>query len=270
MAKNEKESNSTLRTVVDKIKVQLFLFIIALAIIIASTAIYSISIAILITVLGYGAMVAYVYLEYLKYSKTKSTEPQPQSETHANLALAHAEICYYNENSPDPASKNRLEIDKMLAEEAAKSQTIKILINTGEPIFAAKTSYLNKAIESKAPGLVKVLLLDPKAKLIIQQRAKEAGYTYEDYKNEIVTSINFCKRKKIDCKVFNFLSPWRLFIFDDERVYAQFYLPKKSGDASPIYGYKVKGFDMGASFLQYFDVTYATSQAPTQGNPKTT
>lgn len=260
MAEGKEGLTSTLQAVVNKIKVQLFLYIIALAIIIALVAVYAtISIAILITVLGYGGLIAYVYLK----------KPQPSNRKKPDqieFASAYAELCYYNENDKDPGSENRRNIEEKLADEAKKSQTIKILINTGQPIFAAPTSFLYKAILSKAAGHVRVLLLNPKATPIIQQRAQEAGYTNDDYKDEIVKSIDFCKRQKIDCRLFNFLSPWRLFIFDDERVYIQFYLPNRSGDASPIYGYKAEGFSVGASFLRYFDAIYSTSQTLSAGS----
>jgi hypothetical protein len=252
----EKGLTKTLQDVVDKIKVQLFLFIIAIAIIIALVATYAnIIIAVLITVLGYGGLIAYVYLQTIKAQSLSRKEPK-------QIELPdHTQLCYYNENDKDPSSENRQTIEAKLAAEATKSQTIKILINTGQPIFAAKTSFLYNPIISKAADNVKVLLLNPKATPIMEQRAREAGYVLDDYKNEIVKSIEFCKRQKIDCRLFNFLSPWRLFIFDDERVYVQLYLANRSGDTSPIYGYKAEGFDLGASFLRYFDAIYSTSQS---------
>ncbi|MCJ7559722.1 hypothetical protein MUO79_03765 [Candidatus Bathyarchaeota archaeon] len=264
---SKKDLTKTLQNVVDRIRVQLFLYVIAIAIIVALVGLASLNIAIIIAVLGYGGMVGYVFLEVEKVRSTQPSSPvvptssgQQQSQI-GKSATTEEEICYYSKNDSDPMSNKRLEILKILADEASKSEKVKILINTGEPIFATKTSFLNKAVASKAPGLVKVLLLDPQAKSIIKYRAQEIGYTEKDYKDEIATSINFCKINKIDCKLFNFLSPWRLFIFDDERAYVQFYLPKKSGDASPIYGYKIEPFSIGASFLQYFENTYATSSA---------
>jgi hypothetical protein len=259
-----------LQTAIARIRNQLFLFIIILAIIIALTATLSPNIVIYVTILGICGIVAFVLLNVVPtYLKLRSIPTPPTGEekkgqiTPPPLEPAFAEIFYYNEGDTDAASKNRQEIERTLADEAAKSKKIKVLINTGEPIFAAPTSFLHQAFDRQDPALIKVLLLDPKAEPIISQRAKEAGYSKANYKKEILTSIDYCKQRKIDCKLYNFFSPWRLFIFDDQRVYVQFYLPKKSGDASPIYGYRVKDFSVGASFLQYFESIYSISRTPT-------
>ena len=169
-------------------------------------------------------------------------------------------LTYYNENSDDPKSDERNKIEKDLVQEVLKSSSVKILINTGEYVFASKAAYLNKEVVRKNPGSIKVLLLDPEAKDIIDIRSKAISYTFKQYKNEIETSIDFCKMQKIECKLFSIMTPFRLFIFDDARAYVQFYLKDKSGDASPIYGFKTIDTCLGSAFMRYFETVYSSAQ----------
>jgi hypothetical protein len=167
---------------------------------------------------------------------------------------------YYNENSDNPKSDERDKIEKTLVQEVLKSSSIKILINTAEYVFASKASYLNMELVRKNPESIKVLLLDPEAREIIGIRSKAIGYTYAQYKNEIETSIEFCKMQKIECKLFNIMTPFRLFIFDDARAYVQFYLKDKSGDASPMYGFKTIDTCLGSAFMRYFETVFSSAK----------
>jgi hypothetical protein len=104
----------------------------------------------------------------------------------------------------------------------------------------------------KIDGRVQVLLPDPDATDIVEERYKASNFPSRNtYVAEIQSSIHFCKNYLgVGCKLFKEYSLWRLVIADDKEVYVQYYMPDRRGD----------DMSLGRAFINYFDTLFKKSK----------
>jgi hypothetical protein len=82
-----------------------------------------------------------------------------------------ADVTYYNPNGSN-TSENRTTINEIFEKWARDARDLKLLFYTGNTIFASVTSPMYHALTEKNHGKVQILLLDPNATDIIEERYK--------------------------------------------------------------------------------------------------
>jgi hypothetical protein len=189
-------------------------------------------------------------------------DAQQATGSEAKERFSTADIIYYNPNG-SIISENRKKINDKFAELARKARNLKLLFYTGNPIFSNVTSPMYDTLLRKLDGGVQVLLLDPDAIDIVEERYKVGNFPSRGaYVGEVQSSIDFCKSsRRIECKLFKEYSLWRLVIADDKEVYVQYYMPDRKGDDSPMYGFDASSdTSLGRAFINYFDTLFKKSK----------
>ena|SRR5215211_306912 len=194
--------------------------------------------------------------------KPTPADAQQLTGSKAKELFSAADIVYYNPNG-STTSENRKKINDKFAELARNARNLNLLFYTGNPIFSNVTSPMYDILLGKIDGTVQVLLLDPEATDIVEERYKAGNFPSRGaYMAEIQSSIDFCKNSRhIECKLFKEYSPWRLVIADNKEVYVQYYMPDRKGDDSPMYGFDASSdTSLGRAFINYFDTLFKKSR----------
>lgn len=153
-------------------------------------------------------------------------------------------IFYYNQNNTEQeVTKNK----EFLLEQFSKATILDIIGATGYNTFTRKDgtgeAVLRTAFE-KVQGEIRILLVNPDfdhtSPENIQTRPKSLGMSWDDYKNEILKSIQFLKTlkdqgKNIALKFYCQQPVWKIIRADDF-MWLQHYKNAKHVENMPVYG----------------------------------
>ena len=140
---------------------------------------------------------------------------------------------------PDARTEGKHQEWKTVVEEIKnqKNSLLLLLGATGWETFGNETSPLHNAISTYNKG-IRIMLMDPDSQYL-KARAKAVGMNDNDYKNEIIKSINYLKelRKKnhhISLKLYDSLPNWKMII-TSKHIHIQYYNNDSHVADCPLY-----------------------------------